>query len=218
MKVIGYLMARQRLMVMVLSFVICHLSFSEAQAQVRFGLRGGFELTQMDFTSTALNKSNRAGFYVGPQVKFQLPIIGLGVDVSALYDRRDLKVSDESFTQQSLYLPAHVRYGANIGELLGIFLSVGPQFSFNLGDDIFYWRDQEKNNKQYNIQNTMLSFDFGVGVNFGPHLEATLYYNVPMGKTADFTWDELGKTLVNEEWNRAKSKMNAWHIGLTYFF
>jgi hypothetical protein len=201
-----------------LSFLIYHLSVSPAGAQVRFGLRGGFELTQMDFKSKALDNSNRAGFYVGPQVKFQLPVVGLGVDVAALYNRRDLKVAGEGFTQQSLYLPAHARYGANIGELLGVFLSIGPQLSFNLGDDLFHWRDNEENNNQYSLQNTMLSFDFGVGMNFGPHFEATLYYNLPVGKTADFTWEELGKKLANEDWNRAKNKTNAWHIGLTYFF
>ena len=201
-----------------LSFIIYHLSVSPVGAQVRIGLKGGLELTQMEFSSAALRESNRAGFYVGPQAKFQLPVVGLGIDVAALYSRREVKVESESLTQQSLLIPAHVRYGVNIGEVLGIFLCAGPQFSFNVGDDIFYWRDKDNNNNQYSLQNTLLSMNFGGGINVGPNLEATIYYNVPLGKTADFTWDRLGTELKNESWRRAKSRINAWHVALTYFF
>ena len=189
------------------------------QAQMaRFAIKGGFEMTEMDFTSESLNKSNRTGFYIGPQVKFKLPVIGLGIDVSALYNYRDLKVEEESFNQQSLLIPANVRYGVGLGEALGIFLCAGPQFSFNLGDDVMYWRDNEKNNNQFNLQNTMLSLNLGLGVNFGPHLEAALFYNVPLGKTADFTWDLLGEQLEDQTWKRAKSRTNAWHLSLSYYF
>lgn len=197
-----------------------HFSFfvGVADAKVRVGVKGGVELTQMEFSTAALRESNRAGFYVGPQLKFQLPVIGLGIDVSALYNRRELKVEGETLTQQSLLVPAHVRYGAGIGNLVGIFLCAGPQICYNVGDDIFYWRDSEKNNNQYNLQNTLLSMNFGGGVTIGPNLEAALYYNVPLGKTADFTWDRLGSELKNQEWSRAKSRTNAWHISLTYYF
>ena len=201
-----------------LSFIIYLLSVSPVGAQVRIGLKGGLELTQMEFSSAALRESNRAGFYVGPQAKFQLPVVGLGIDVAALYSRREVKVESESLTQQSLLIPAHVRYGVNIGEVLGIFLCAGPQFNFNVGDDIFYWRDKDSNNNQYSLQNTLLSMNFGGGIDLGPNLEATIYYNVPLGKTADFTWDRLGEELKNEKWSRAKSRINAWHIALTYFF
>ena len=120
---------------------------------VRFGFKGGLELTQMEFSSDALRDANRAGFYIGPQVKFKLPVVGLGIDVSALYSRRSLKVEGEELRQESLLLPAHVRYGAAIGELVGVFLCAGPQLSFNLGDDILY-------------QNELLKTK-GVGKNIG---------------------------------------------------
>lgn len=218
MRTIDLLTMKRWMKMMVLSCVVCHLSVSEVSAQVRIGVKGGLELTQMEFSSAALRESNRAGFYVGPQVKFQLPVVGLGIDVAALYNRRNVKVEHENLTQQSLLIPAHIRYGANIGNVLGVFLCAGPQLSFNIGDDIFYWRDEESNNNQYSLQNTLLSMNFGGGVDIGPNLEATIYYNVPLGKTADFTWDRLGTELKNETWRRAKSRINAWHIALTYFF
>lgn len=198
---------------------VAWLSVTPARPQsVRFGVKGGLELTQMDFSSDALRSSNRAGFYVGPQVKFQLPVVGLGIDVSALYNRRDVKVEGETFKQQSLLLPAHARYSAGIDDVFAIFLCAGPQFSFNVGDDIFYWKDIDNNNNQFSLQTTTLSVNFGAGVTLGGNLEAAVFYNIPIGKTADFTWDQLGKELKNQNWNRAKSRTNAWHLSLTYFF
>jgi len=202
-----------------LFIVLCSLSVCETQAQmVRFGMKGGLELTQMEFSSDALRDANRAGFYVGPQVKFKLPVIGLGIDVSALYSRRSLKVEGEELIQESLLLPAHVRYGAGIGDLVSVFLCAGPQLSFNLGDDILYWKDRYDNNKQYILQNTMLSLNFGAGATIGNHLEAAVFYNLPLGKTADFTWDQLGAEVKDQFWNRAKTRTNAWHVSLSYYF
>ena len=189
------------------------------QAQlVRVGLKGGFELTQMDFSTDALRNSNRAGFYVGPQLKFKLPVVGLGIEGSLLYSQRDMHVDGETLKQKSILFPVHARYGASIGEVVGIFFTAGPQFSFNVGDDIFYWKDEDDSNNQFSLQTTMLSINFGIGASLGPNLEAAVFYNVPLGKTADFTWDNLGDELKSQEWSRAKSRTNAWHIALSYFF
>ena len=207
------------LLLIALSFIIYHLSISPVGAQkVRFGFKGGLELTQMEFSSDALRDANRAGFYIGPQVKFSLPVVGLGIDVSALYSRRSLKVEGETMLQESLLIPGHIRYGAGIGNVVTVFLCTGPQLSFNLGDDILYWRDRYDNNKQYLLQNTMLSLDFGAGVTIGSNLEAAVYYNQPLGKTADFTWDQLGSEVTSFSWKRAKSRTNAWHVSLSYYF
>ena len=187
-------------------------------APVRVAVKGGLELTQMDFSTSDLRDANRAGFYIGPMLGITLPIVGVGVDVSLLYNQRSLKVDGERFRQESLLIPVNMRYAMNLGDALGIFLSAGPQFGFNLGDDIFYWKDALNSNHQYNLQNTMLSFNLGAGLHIGSHLEGGIYYNIPLGKTADFTWDQLGSELKNTTWNRAKSRTNAWHIAVVYYF
>jgi len=194
------------------------LSFSPAGAQVRFGLKGGFQLATLDFNSDALKNTNRLGFSVGPMVKFQLPIIGLGVDVAALYDQRDLKVDDTVFKQKSVVLQGDARFGVGIGELLGIFFKLGPRFSFNVGDDFVHWLTTEAEYKQWSLQETMLSVNMGVGVTFAKHFEADLRYNVPISKTSDFTWNELGDELWDQTWHHAKSRTNAWSVSVSYFF
>ena len=201
----------------VLLVVLASQSVS-AGSLVKFGFRGGVELTEMDFSSSALRDNNRAGFYVGPALGISLPVVGWGIDVSLLYNQRSTKVDGRSLSQRSLLIPANVRYSLDVGDALGIFFSGGPQIGFNVGDDVFYWKDDLQNNYQYNLQNTMLSFNFGAGVHIGSHLEAGIYYNIPVGKTADFTWDKLGSELKETTWNRAKSRTNAWHVAVAFYF
>jgi len=199
-----------------LAAVLCLLP--RAEAQVRFGLKGGFELTEMNFNASDLREANRAGFYLGPVMKFTLPVVGLNIDASLLYSQRDLKVDGEKILQKSLLLGGDLRYNIGVGNALGLFVNAGPQLSLNIGDDVFYWKDDGQNNHQYALQNTMISFNLGLGVSFLEHFEAGIYYNIPAGKTADFTWDKIGDNLKETSWNRAKSKTNAWHVAVAYFF
>jgi hypothetical protein len=195
-----------------------HLSFITTEAKVRFGVIGGFQLTEMSFSHDALKDNNRLGWFAGPTVKFTLPVVGMGVDVAALFDQRDLKVDDNVFKQKSLVIQGSGRYGVGIGEAIGIFLKLGPQFSFNVGDDFVHWLTTKEEYKQFSLQETMLSINMGAGITFAGHFEADIRYNIPISKTSDFTWSELGEQLRDQTWHHAKSRTSAWNISLTYFF
>ena len=204
--------------VVILLTTALSVSAQEDQLQVQFGVRGGLQLTQMDFNKDVLATNNRAGFSVGPVLKFKTPVAGFMVDAGLLYDQRDLKVDGQVMKQKSVLLPANARLGANVFNMVGIFLCAGPQFSFNLGDDMLQWIDEQGELRQFTLQNTTLSLNIGGGVTFGKHLEGAVYYNVPLGKTGDFTWNDMTQTLQGESWNRAKSKVDAWRLCVTYYF
>ena len=53
-------------------------------AQVRFGVKGGLNVTDMSLSNDMFDASNRTGFFIGPTVKISLPLTGLGIDASAL--------------------------------------------------------------------------------------------------------------------------------------
>ena len=80
-------------------------------AQIKFGIRGGANLVNMKFNNGTFDKDNRAGFYVGPTVKFTVPIVGLSLDASALYDEKTAEVNGETMKAQSIDIPINVRYG-----------------------------------------------------------------------------------------------------------
>ena len=195
-----------------------HFSPITSEAKVRFGVTGGFQLTDASVSHDALDKDNRIGWFAGPIVKFTLPVVGMGVDVAALYDQRDLKIDNTVFKQKSVVVQGTARYGVGIGDLLGIFVKAGPQFSFNVGDDFMHWLTTKEEYKQWSLQETMLSINLSAGVSFAKHFEADIRYNIPISKTSDFTWNELGDQLWSQTWHHAKSRTNAWSVSLTYFF
>ena len=91
-----------------------------AQAQVKFGVKGGLNVTSMKLSKDIVDKSNQAGFFIGPTVKFTLPVVGLGIDVAALYDQRSAKSDDETIKQQSIQIPLNLRYGIGLGSTASI--------------------------------------------------------------------------------------------------
>ena len=200
-----------------ISFIICHLSFSEALAQVSFGLKGGLQLATMELNSSAFSSSNRVGFFAGPTLLIKTPIVPLSVDVAAYYAQHHQEVADERIKQQHIVLPAHLRLGASVADQIGIFLFTGPQLSFNVGKSVVEWTDGQGINKQYVQQNTLLGLNMGIGA-FVSKLEFTLLYHLPLGRAGDFTWEALRTQLQDESWEHAKSSTNAWRLSVAYYF
>lgn len=186
---------------------------TEAGAQIKFGVKGGLNVTDMSFNSKVLSASNRTGFYIGPTMKFTLPVIGLGVDASALYDYRSAKVSafaddktvvsDETVKQEQIAVPVNLRYGFGLGQTAELYFFAGPQFGFNVGNDAekpINWKWKESN----------FSVNLGAGLMLLNHLQLNANYNIACGKTAEATFDKV-KTGI-------KGKSNSWQIGLAYYF
>jgi hypothetical protein len=189
---------------------------STAHGKVTVGLRGGLQLAHMSFNADALSSSNRVGFFAGPTLRITTPILGMGIDVSGFYDQSQLKADGHTLTAHSVVVPAHLRFGINLFKNVGVFAFAGPQLRFNVGDDVERWTDAGTD-KMFLLQTTTLGANLGAGVLIGK-LEASLIYHIPLGKTADFTWDKLSSELRETTWSRAKSKTNAWHIALALYF
>ena len=64
------------------------------QAQgLKFGLKGGLNITKMSFSKDVVDSKNKTGFFVGPCLKLSTPA-GFGVDIAALYDERSADVDN----------------------------------------------------------------------------------------------------------------------------
>lgn len=190
-----------------------------ASAQVKFGVKGGLNVTDMHLNDEVFDKSNQAGWYIGPTIKVSLPVTGLGVDIAALYDYRSAKVTDPSneevkVKQQSINVPVNLRYGIGLGSLASIIFHAGPQIGFNVGDKNFKWTETSN----YALKKSNFSFNVGLGVSVAKHLEVTGNYNIACGKTADAT--TVQKTVQNVAGTAVKShsRNNSWQIGLAYYF
>lgn len=196
---------------------LCFSLSSPAQS-LQLGVRGGADVIEMQFSGEALNATNRAGFFLGPVLRIKTPLVGLSVDVAGLYDQRDLRMAEQTLKQKTLQVPANARLGIDIMGVAGVFLCVGPQLNFNLGESTFYWEDLKGYRNHFTLQETTVGLNLGGGATLGKHLEANIFYNIPLGKTADLTWDTILSALDDQTMHRARSKTNAWRIALAYYF
>ncbi len=181
-----------------------------AQAQFKFGLKGGLNLTDMSFSVDDVDVSNRAGFFIGPTAKFTLPIVGLGLDASVLYDQREakLKGTDDKIKQQAINIPINLRYDIGLGSLAAVYLAAGPQFGFNIGDkhqtlveDVSEWKLNDSN----------FSVNVGLGVMLLGHLQVGANYNIVCGKTGEVT-------VIDGVEEAFRGRSNTWQISAAYYF
>ena len=184
-----------------------------AQAQFKFGLKGGVNITDMSFHSDVLEASNRTGFFSGPTVKFTVARLGFGVDVSALYDQREaeLKDSDAKPRQKAINVPINLRYDIGLGSLAAVYLAAGPQFGFNVGDKS---QTLVENVSEWTLKSSNFSVNLGAGVMLLRHLQVGFNYNIVCGKTGDVTVINT----VSGAYESFRNRSNTWQISAAYYF
>ena len=163
--------------------------------------------------------SNRAGFFFGPTVKFTLPIVGLGIDASALYDQREAKLTvgeaktKETVKTQAINIPINARYSVGLGSVASVLFFAGPQFGFNVGDK----NVDLGGDSRWKFRSSQFSVNVGAGFSFMNHFEVTANYNIACGKTGDATFSKTVSDMVGSA-TKDKGRANAWQIALAYYF
>ena len=205
-----------------LVFLVAAMMFAtSANAQVKFGLKGGLNVTSMSFSEDVFDASNKTGFFVGPMVKVTVPIVGLSFDAAALYDQKEADVKytgtdgelgKTTVRQKSINIPVNVRYGFGLSSLANAFLFAGPQWGINVGDKNFKWNETSS----YSLKKSNFSVNVGVGVTLLSHLQISANYNIACGKSADASLVKAAEALTNA--GKDKSRNNSWQIALGYWF
>ncbi len=181
--------------VLSLIMVLAMVTVLPVSAQVKFGIKGGMNLSQMSLDKDVFNTSNRAGFFIGPTLKMGLPAPGLGLDLSALYNRQEAKVEgvnnkfNTDLKQQQLIVP------------------------FNIGDKVKKLSDFEDQAAEWTLKSSNFSVNAGLGLTIATHFQVTANYNVGVGKTGDITWKGVKESVENH-----KTQANSWRVGVAYFF
>ena len=113
-----------------------------ATAQVRLGVKGGYNYTNWKFGKLDLKGDGKNGFFVGPTLKINLPAIvpavGFGLNVSGLYDQRKVKVGEADPVEiktKMVAVPVNLQLDFLRGSSLELFVFAGPEFDFNLDND-----------------------------------------------------------------------------------
>ncbi len=197
-----------------------------AQAQFSWGIKGGLNLSKVDFSDAPgnLKADNFTGFFVGPMAEFTLPIVGLGVDGSLLYSQTGISFTDkedgtdETLKSHSLEIPINLKYSIGLGKLASVYAAAGPQFAFALSQD--KWKDDIMNYTSKPFKKSQLSLNLGLGVKLINHLQAGVTYNIPLGDTADFDGLQDGDAgeIMDAGWEAFTAKNKTWKIHVAYIF
>ena len=180
--------------------VCCMAMAIPAHAQVSFGVKGGLNLSKMDWkiADTTINnvKENSTGFFIGPMIEATVPIVGLGVDGAVMYSQR----GSGELKQQGIEVPINLKYSIGLGDMAAIFFAAGPDFYFNLKDVDITGVDKK---------DAQVGLNLGAGVKLINHVQIGVNYQFALGNSFDI------KSLTNAN---VKNKLNTWQISLAYLF
>ncbi len=188
-----------------LMVIACLALAIPAQAQIKFGVKAGLNVSKLHLSEETFSSDNRAGFFVGPTAEFTLPLLGLGIDGSVLYNQFGVDSEEGTSTKKSIEIPINLRWTVGFSSLVGAYVAVGPQFGFNVGDR---WFDEVCEFKK----NTT-SFNVGAGLKLLGHLQVGANYN--------FALKDNGKTHrgdIEDLTTIGGFKQNTWQVSVAYLF
>lgn len=202
--------------------VVALVAATTVKAQLRLGVKGGVDITELSLKHEVLDADNRMGWFIGPTLKFST-MTGLGFDVSALYNQRETKLTDlyltadptESYQPKALktkqvIVPLNVRYTIGLDDAINVFGFAGPQVAFRVGDEVQSLSDAKDVAMEWRLRESNFSVNVGAGVMLD-HLQLAANYNVGLGKTGEVTINDAVDGAI-------KGKYKSWQISLTYFF
>lgn len=185
---------------------ICSLAMAiPAQAQLlKWGIKGGVNLSKVDFTNANTNKDNTTGFFIGPMTEITVPLIGIGVDGALLFSQKGISADEDASKQYGLDIPINLKYTFGLGSMLGVFIAAGPDFYFDFS------KKEKIDGEEIDRKRSQVGINIGAGVKLIRHLQLGINYNIPMGDS--FTWKNATDGITS------KAKTKTWQISAAYIF
>ncbi len=198
--------------VILLSLLICLGIALPAQAQLQWGIKGGVNLTSASFSKNDFKSDNRAGFFIGPMLDFKIPIIGIGADAALMFAQRKLSYDSRdgrdhgTIKQNGIDIPINLKYSLGLGNMLAVFITAGPNFFFDL----------DSNDRIFEKKTANIGINVGAGVKLLNHLQVACNYNIPLGRSGDIRYSDVGDALVGK--NQTGIKAKTWQVSAAYLF
>ena len=222
----------------VLSFItVCAVALSisfSANAQVKFGVKGGLNLTNLSGSVVEDVKGaldSYTGFHAGIAVQVGLPF-GLAIQPEVLYTQSGVKFSKDlipsignmgdvlaKLSIGSIQVPVAIQWGIKLGPVRP-FLQAVPYVSFpvvkNLDLSAFNLNVDENLGKLFG------SMNYGVGLGGGIDIwkiQASVKYNWALGKLVDAANMTASDLVVKEIVEEIKgSKLSGLEVSVALFF
>ena len=178
-----------------------------------FGVKVGGNFNRLSLSGAETGHDNSAGWEAGIMGEVNLPIVGLGFDLSLMYarmnnsadlDNKDLE-PDANPGKNFLMIPLNLKYKISlpaVGSIITPYIFTGPNFNFKLDKKTF---------KYFKSKTCQVAWNVGVGVELIKHLQIGASYNFGINKVANYV------TGTNQDDN-VKINNNYWMVTAAYLF
>lgn len=178
-----------------------------AAAQFRMGVRGGITLGKMRFDRDIVSSDNRMGYSAGLVLDVGIPVVGLGIEGSVMYTRRNNRLTDHErvFKRHYFEIPLYARYRLELPTLSKYFapyIFTGPTFAVLFNDN---------SSELYSNSKTYFSWDAGLGADLFQHLRISACYGLGITKALEYVNKEYEGSYVN-------GKDKYWTLSAAYLF
>lgn len=216
--------------------IISCLAFAlPANSQIKFGFKFGTNFTNNNYdamienikelSSLDLKIKGTTGIFFGPMMDVKLPILGFGFDAGFNYNFRKYTIdvsqnnNSEVTKQHSFVIPVNLKYNFGLGDVIGLYVTAGPTFEFNINPDSF-WKDvtvaaaNAIDGYEYERKSTDIWLSVGAGLKILNHVQFGFNYNFGLTEAAKGSVTNL----VNAAWDNKAIRNREWQISAAYLF
>lgn len=173
-----------------------------ASAQLKFGVKGGLNISSVHFSSDLLKADNVTGFQIGPMIETTIPLIGVGLDAAILYSQKGMDMKSGTGISTSVktdYIDVPVNFKWKFGlPIVKAYLTAGPYVGFRVGGDKF-WDVPGNVIGQVKAKNFSAGLNFGAGVELIRHLQVG--FNYGLGLTDNYSAEKIDLNAKNRGWS-----------------
>ncbi|MFV0468791.1 MAG: porin family protein [Dysgonomonas sp.] len=188
------------------------LSTQAAISQVRFGIKGGYDVIDHSINSDILKVSNRLGYQLGASLEI-LPFNGLGLETGVMYGHQKFTVEEklrsaELSDYDYISIPLNLKFRLSLVQILGVYATGGAYGSVKLKGGDLKLATEEFKSKQ-----------FEAGVNAGAGI--TLFSNFDVGINFRYKLTdnfEADRPSLSDISDLNKSQTKYWSVSASYYF
>lgn len=207
----------KRLFVACLVAITCLSVSAQKTKYLAWGVEAGMNFNKLSFARSDFESSNRAGFFVGPKLKVNVPILGFGVDAAVLYSLNSAKVINEvsegetvSVSRNLSYLeiPLNLRYNFDL-RILSLYLATGPQYNYCLSgkgtiEDLY-------GPQLDNYSRSTWGWNVGAGAEIASRFQVGITYTIPVSNSGKLETGDITNVFTNFKQKTVK-------VRLAYYF
>lgn len=172
------------------------------KSQLKFGVKGGLNISSVHLNSDILKADNVTGFQIGPMIETTIPLIGVELDAAILYSQKGMDVKSETGTSTNVKtdyidVPVNLKWKFGLPIIKG-YLAAGPYIGFRVGGDKF-WEIPGSVVGQVKAKNFSAGLNFGAGVELISHLQVGINYG--LGLTDNYSAEKYDLNAKNRGWS-----------------